>query len=302
ATAQVAMAAAAGDARLRVIPNPPLPDDWFGKQWACATGAAAAHGALLLFTDADTAHGPELHARAVNALVARDADVLTVTGRQEMGSFWERLVQPQVFQLILARYGGTERVNRSPRPSEKIGNGQFLLFRRDAYQRIGGHAAVRATVAEDLALAQRSAALGLRLVLLTADRHLATRMYRSLRELVRGWRKNLFAGGRDAAPLGRLGRALYPLALLGAPLLTLAPVAGLLLGLAGLAPPAVTLWGAVASAATLVGWVATYRGLGLNPLNALGYPLGALVLLYIALSSTARGRRVAWKGREYRHG
>ncbi|HEU4628396.1 MAG TPA: glycosyltransferase [Gemmatimonadaceae bacterium] len=300
-TAAVAMEAAAGDPRCRIVPNPPLPDGWFGKQWACATGAAAARGTLLLFTDADTAHGPELHVRAVNALRARHADLLTVAGRQELGSFWERLVQPQIFQLILARYGGTERVNRARRPSAKIANGQFLLFTRDAYDRLGGHATVRTTVAEDLALAQRGTALGLRVVLLAAERHLATRMYRSLGEIVRGWRKNLFAGGRDAAPFGRVGRALYPLALLSAPLVSLAPVIGLLLGLAGLAPPAVLLWGALATGVTLLAWAAIYAGLGHSPLNALGYPLGALVVLYVAVTAMARGRRVAWKGREYRH-
>ena len=300
-TADVAREAAAGDGRLRVLEAPALPDDWFGKQWACATGAAAAQGELLLFTDADTWHGPGLHARAVNALLAAEASLLTVAGTQEMGSFWERLVQPQVFQLILSRYGGTERVNRSPHPVDKIANGQFLLFRRDAYERLGGHASVRHTVAEDLALGQRCAALGGRVVLVLAEGHFSTRMYASLGELVRGWRKNVFAGGRDAMPLGRLGRAVYPLLLPIAPLVTLAPVVALLLGLAGLLPPPVLLWGAVATAATLLHWAVEYRRLGHSPLNALGYPLGATVFLYIVLTATARGRRVAWKGREYRH-
>ena len=34
------------------------------------------------------------------------ADLLTVAGTQELGSFWERLVQPQVFCIMLVRYGG----------------------------------------------------------------------------------------------------------------------------------------------------------------------------------------------------
>ena len=224
-----------------------------------------------------------------------------MAGRQELGSFWERLVQPQVFQLILARYGGTERVNRSRRPEDKIANGQFLLFRRDAYDRLGGHASVRQTVAEDLALAQRCAATGGGVVMVAGERHLATRMYTSLGELVRGWRKNVFAGGREAMPGGRVGRLLYPLLLPLPPLLTLAPALGLLAGLLGLAPPTVTVWALLAAGAQLVYWALVYRAQGLSPLNALGAPLGAAVFLYIVLTAMARGRRVAWKGREYVH-
>ena len=301
-TADVAREAGAGDPRLRVVANAPLPTGWFGKQWACATGARVARGELLLFTDADTAHGPELHARAVAMLRAEDAALLTVAGRQELGSFWERMVQPHVFQVILARFGGTERVNRARAPRDKIANGQFLLFRRDAYERLGGHHAVRATVAEDLALAQRTAAIGERVILTLGERHLATRMYTSLGELVRGWRKNVFAGGRDAMPWGRLGRLLFPLLLPLPALLTLAPVVALLLASVGVVRGAVLAWAATATAAQLAWWAAVYRREGLSAWNALGFPLGAAVLLHIVVTATLRGRRVAWKGREYRHG
>ena len=82
-----------------MVDNPPLPDGWMGKQWACATGAARARGTLLLFADADTTHAPDLLPRAVNAMRARDADLLSVSGRQELGWFWERVVQPQVFAV-----------------------------------------------------------------------------------------------------------------------------------------------------------------------------------------------------------
>src|SRR3712207_3544796 len=50
-TGEIARAIAASDARLRVLESPPLPPGWFGKQWACATGARAARGDLLLFAD-----------------------------------------------------------------------------------------------------------------------------------------------------------------------------------------------------------------------------------------------------------
>ena len=43
-----------------------------------------------------------------------------------------------------------------------------------------------------------------------------------------------------------------------------------------------------------------YRWLRLSLLYALLHPLGAAVLLYIALRAIVRGRRVEWKEREYR--
>ncbi|HKN65680.1 MAG TPA: glycosyltransferase family 2 protein [Gemmatimonadaceae bacterium] len=298
-TAAIARDAAAGDARLRVVPNPPLPNGWFGKQWACATGVAVAAGQLLLFTDADTVHAPDLLSRAVNALLRSDVALLTVAGRQETHSFWERLLQPQVFWMLLARYGGTESVSNARRAEDVIANGQFLLVRRAAYESVGGHAAVRDKVAEDLALAQRfhRASLGVRLV--RGDAQLSTHMYATLAELIAGWGKNIFAGGVDAMPGGSVGRALFPFVLPLAPLMALAPVIALPLALGGLLGDRWLVWSEVSAVANLVWWALIYRGFRQRIWYALAAPLGAAMLLYIIARAIARGRRVGWKGREY---
>ncbi len=102
-------------------------------------------------------------------------------------------------------------------------------------------------------------------------------------------------------PLGRVGRLLFPLLLPLPPLLTLAPVLLLALALLGLVPDAVRPFAAAACVGQLLFWAAVYLRAGHSPLNALGDPLGAAVFLYIVATATARGRRVAWKGREYRH-
>jgi len=299
-TADIARKAAASDRRLRVVRNAPLPDGWFGKQWACATGAKVAHGEILQFTDADTVHAPDLVTRSVNAMRRTAADLFSVAGRQELGGFWEKLVQPQMFTVLSMRYGGTESVNQSPRVGNKIANGQCIFVRRTSYDAIGGHGSVRSSVAEDLLLAQRFFAARKRVVLMLGVKQLSTRMYASLSEIVTGWRKNAFAGGLDAVPFGKIGRSILPLALLLPPLLELLPPLALVLWALGMGTASNTiLWALISCAATLLWWIVVYVTIGENPLYALAYPLGALVLLYIFFTAVIRGRRVTWKGRTY---
>lgn len=298
-TAEIVSELAASDERLRVIQAPPLPNGWFGKQWACATGAAEARGDVLLFTDADTRHEPDLLPRAVNALRTEHVDLVTLAGHQEMHSFWERIVQPHLFVLLSIRYGGTEHVSHATRPADVIANGQFILFEHRAYDQIGGHAAVRDVVAEDMALAQTVVRMKRRMLLLFARDHFSTHMYASLGESVRGWRKNIYAGGRNAALGGAVGRALYPFILLGMPLIGLAPPVVLVLAAVGVLSTAWLIWSSVVVACALTYWAIVYRFVGARAWYALTYPLGLVVLFYIAAGGVARGSRVEWKDRTY---
>jgi len=299
-TADLAREAAEGDPRARVITSPPLPDGWFGKQWACATGAKVARGSVLQFTDADTEHGPDLVTRSINAMRANRAQLFSVAGRQELGGFWERVIQPQIFTILAMRYGGTESVTQATNVRDKIANGQCIFVTHDSYDSIGGHASVRSSVAEDLMLAQRFFAARKRVVLMLGLNQLSTRMYASLGAIIQGWQKNVFAGGLDAVPFGKAGQTIFPLFLLTPPMMELVPLAALVLSVTGLAAGGtLLLWAAISSAVTLLWWILVYATIRVNPLYALAYPLGALVLLYIFVTAVVRGRRVSWKGRTY---
>ena len=300
ATGAIAAELAARDARLRVITPPALPSDWFGKQWACTAGAAAARGELLGFMDADTWQTPDLVTRVVNAMRSRGADLLSVAGMQELGSFWERMIQPQIFAIMLQRFGGTELVNRSRVASQKIANGQCIWVRRDTYDALDGHAAVKHEVAEDLALAQLWFREGRTVTLVLGLAQLSTRMYTSLSELIDGWGKNIYAGGRKAMPLGAFGRAIFPMLLVTPGLFGVVPPIVLALGLLGAVGSGALTWAAIATAANLTWWLLVYAWLRLSPVYALLHPLGVAMVLYIALGAIVRGRRVRWKEREYR--
>lgn len=282
---------------LRLISGAPVPPGWLGKPWACFQGAEQATGELLLFTDADTRHDRGLLARAVRCLISDDGDALTILGRQLMGTFWERLLQPQFFMLLALRYPRTGRPVRRTRWRNAIANGQYLLFRREAYEAIGGHRVVGGEVVEDMRLAQVLVRSGQRL-LVREDRGLRTRMYRSLAGLVEGWSKNLATGARQAFP-DFLGPVLLPASLAAGTVLWLLPPLILAWSLAGGIGG-----GPLQFAAGACGWSAILWGLatgmmGANPLYGLFYPLGWVVTAYIVLRSWIRGARVQWKGREY---
>jgi chlorobactene glucosyltransferase len=296
ATGAIAARLAAQDDRVRLIHGAPVPPGWFGKPWACLQGYREATGELLLFTDADTTHQPELLARAVGAMQAEGADLLTISPRQRCETFWERVVMPQIWLLLGIRYHPT-RVNAAKRERDVIANGQFILVRRDSYEAVGTHAAVRTEIAEDLALAQAFHRGGRKLYFAFAETLMETRMYRSLPDLIEGWSKNVYLGGRRSFPHEPLLRVLVPVMLTAALGFWLVPPAVLLLGGAtGLAAAA-----GIAVVLSALFWMLISYGMRIPVLYGLLYPLGALVALYIVARSTWRGeRRVEWRGRTYR--
>ena len=300
-TARVVSRLAATDSRVHLVRGAELESGWFGKPWACTQGHRAARGELLCFTDADTRHEPELLERAVGALERHNAALVTVSPFQRTVSFWERAVMPQIWALLGFRYHPAA-VNRATRARDVIANGQFILVRRDAYEAVGTHAAVRHEVAEDLALAQTFMRHGHRTWFGFAESLMETRMYTSLREIIEGWSKNIYLGGRRSFPDEPVRRAFVPAGLLVAMAFWLVPVAALLLALLGMTPgllrPAL-----VAIALSLVFWATIVHGMRLSVFNALLYPIGAAMAFYIVLRSAARGtRRVEWRGRVYKPG
>jgi chlorobactene glucosyltransferase len=298
-TAAIVARLAAQDPRLRLVQGAPLPGGWYGKPWACVQGArAAAHG-LLLFTDADTRHEPELLGRAVGALVHERADLVTVSPRQRCVTFWERLIMPQIWLLLGLRYH-PRRVNRARRERDAIANGQFILTTREAYESVGTHAAVRHEVAEDLALAQAYLRRGRRLHFAFAERLMETRMYQSLPQLIEGWSKNVYLGGRRSFPHEPVLRALVPLMLLAALGFWLVPPALLLARGAGLDIGSLERAALLATGLSVVFWSLISYGMRIPSVYGVGYPLGAVMALYIVARSTWRGaRRVEWRGRVY---
>lgn len=298
-TGDIARQIAESDARVRAVETGAPPEEWFGKQWACQTGANASSGEIILFADADTTQRYDLITRSINAMTRRNADLFSLMGWQELGTFWERMVQPQIFAILFTRYGGSESITRSRRVKSKIANGQCLFVRRDTYDELGGHALVKSHVADDMMMAQRYFERGKHVVIEQGLDQLSTRMYTSLGELIAGWSKNVFAGGRDSVPMGSIGQILFPLSLLSAPMFALLPLALLLTSVVVALPSAVILFAWITQIALWLWWVGIYVKLRQSPVYAVIFPIGAATTLYIFLRAMLRGQRVTWKGRTY---
>ncbi len=192
-SAEIARAAADGDPRLRILPGAPLPPGWTGKVWACHQLAEQAQGDYLLFTDADVRWGPG----AVSALMAEaqrtNADLLTVWPTQITQTWGERLVVPLMAFTILA-YLPVLAVHHLPWPVFAAAMGQCLLFWRESYLKIGGHAAIKNHILDDMAFAHAIKRNRLRLRMADANGLIQTRMYQNWPQVRDGFAKNILAG------------------------------------------------------------------------------------------------------------
>jgi chlorobactene glucosyltransferase len=204
-TAAMTRALIAGDARHRLISGAPLPEGWTGKNWACHQLSQAATGDWLLFTDADTIHSPAALSAAVAMATATRADLFSAWPRLITLTLGERLIIPVLHIIALGWFPltGIRLLQAMPRVGRLVpprflrawggANGQFILFRRSGYDRIGGHAAIRDHIVEDVALGRevaRRIGEGMRLVNCDASRLVDCRMYHSFRETCDGFTKN----------------------------------------------------------------------------------------------------------------
>lgn len=195
-TATEAIKAANGDSRLQVLSGVALPTGWLGKNWACHQLAQAARGEWLIFTDADVCWKPDALAALMSEIERTQADLLTVWPTQQTESWGERLVVP-LMSLAILGYLPLPLVHHTRWSSFAAANGQCLAFRRSAYQKIGGHAAVRDRIVEDVAFARRIKMAGFRLRMADGAGKIACRMYHDWPSVRDGFGKNILAGHGD---------------------------------------------------------------------------------------------------------
>ncbi len=311
---------AAHDPRLQVLGGEELPPGWVGKTHALDQAAAHATGEWLCFVDADTFVSPEALSSVYAAADEAAADLFSILTFQEVVSFWEKTVLPVVFTAISVGFS-PRRVN-DPHTKDAMANGQFILIKRAVYTAVGGHAALRDSIVEDVDLALRVKHSGFRLILADGRLVARTRMYTALSEMWEGWTKNIYLGLRDSPgmlALGALGAFLSVCAALALPLWLASGVLWWISGSISLLHP-ISVLGAVRGISPMLGgglvsleaaliwadllWTRfkVCREMMIPGGFALTTPLGAAVFAAMMIASAWKvlsGSGVTWKGRRY---
>ncbi len=156
-TGAAARAAAGDDPRVRVLTGRPLPEGWIGKPWACWQGATAARGEWLLFTDADVLHAPDSLGRTLAMARRLGRGGLTLFPTIDSAGLVERVVTPAAL-VAIGTFVAPGPLARAPRSGVAIAAGGYMLMPRALYDAVGGHAAIRGHMVDDVTLAARGQA------------------------------------------------------------------------------------------------------------------------------------------------
>ncbi|MCP8968260.1 glycosyltransferase [Ectobacillus ponti] len=219
------------DPRFRLIQGGPLPKQWVGKVHACHQLSTHANGEYLLFLDADIRLQPDTIEQALSLLQARQAKLLTGFPAFPVDTLLGRLLVPMQ-HFVIYTHLPVLLANHTLWKSATAAHGAFMLFERQAYEEIGGHRAVHASLVEDVHMARRMKEQGHRVLLANVTSHVSCYMYETNREAWEGFAKNIFTGLGRSVPLVigmtcfyvllyLLPFALLPLSLLYGPLLLL---------------------------------------------------------------------------------
>jgi chlorobactene glucosyltransferase len=280
---------------LKIISGKPLETGWTGKCFACKQLYEASKGEYILFTDADTVHNKNSLRDSITIAMNRKADMLTLFPLMTMKSFAEKLIMPLLWftvMLLLPFYF----VDKKGYIKFSIGIGPFMLFKRRAYEAIGGHTSVKDAIVEDVWLARKIKEHRLQLIVADGQNMLSVRMYKNFKEIWNGFSKNIFAGfGFSSLALFSVNITYFLLFFLPFMLffIQLSCTFSLNLELILLTSQVIMLY---------LSRAAISARFKLGFLSSLLHPIGALSVPVIAVNSwrwIAGGKGARWKGRTY---
>lgn len=291
ATAAIVTELVSHDPRVRLEKAPPLPAGWNGKQHACAVLAQRARHDVFVFVDADVRVAPGAASRIAAALELSGAGLISGVPRQDTGTLLEHLVVPLIHVTLLG-YLPMERMRKSLMPAYGAGCGQLFAARRRDYEAAGGHAAIRGSRHDGIALPRAFRRAGIATDLFDATDVASCRMYCGAREVWTGFAKNAtegMAGWGSIVPwtVLLLGGHVLPLALLAASFVFRLPHAAIVLA-------------ALAAAMAYASRAACAARFRTSWWGVVFHPVGVTALVAIQWWARARasaGMTTAWRGR-----
>ncbi|GAC1446667.1 MAG: glycosyltransferase family 2 protein [Pyrinomonadaceae bacterium] len=298
ATGEILRAIEKTDARVRVIDGTETPGGWLGKPHALNQALDAARGDWVLATDADMIFARSAVRTAMQHVLENHYEALTLLPHVDCLSFWERVFLP-VFGWFMLVAAPLERAN-DPRCKESLGIGGFFLLRRDVLESVGGYAAVRADVTEDLRLAELLKRQGAAIHVKFAQQLIGTRMQTNLREIWEGFSKNLYAGTRFSLArtiAGSVGVMLFAVAPIFVAVICAAlSLSGMISQAKQFILPCLLIW-----FTQILTFAVINRRWQVPARYAFAVPTGHALFVAILLNSAVRiitGGGVTWKGRK----
>jgi len=278
--------------KVTVISVRDIPEGWAGKNWACHLGYLSSKGEVLVFIDSDTLLlDDEAILKALNIMNIHKASVLSLYPKFRLETIWEKVWIPfsANFMYILVHLS---KVNEPGDPTSFL-LGAFTVFKRDAYEGVGGHSVVKGELAEDKALGERVKMLGYRFMLAYGGDLISTRWGGGLRESWNGMKRVVSFSVKSCRALIAASGIMAAIFLL--PLIAFASsliANDLPLLTASIAPIALTV---------LLESMELIRN-GEPPITALAYPAAAAFAIANMLYMACRFKdvEIEWKGRRYR--
>jgi chlorobactene glucosyltransferase len=277
---------------LRVLQGEILPVGWTGKNWACYQLSRAARGDVLLFMDADTYMHTTALSATVGALKDNETGLLSTLPAEETITWVEKFIVPIIhwaifciIPLILAFKNWV--------PGIAVSHGQYMCFTREAYNQIGGHAAVRNRIVEDKAITSLIVKAGIKWRLFDGTRILSCRMYRNSKEAAEGLIKNLF-------PFFGYNILYFVFVWIWLVIVFWQPIVTLIMLAAGVdVATKYILLSVVSLSISLIIWGIFYRRFKFPLYLTLLYPLTQIVISTVAMFSMVRNLKgtAVWKGR-----
>lgn len=251
--------------KAQLILGEKLPTNWLGKLWACQQLAEKSTGEYLVFVDADVRLGEYAVANSISKM--GKWDFISPYPQQLTTGFIQKIFQPLLQWSWLASVPLLIAQKYSVK-SMAVGNGQFLIIKREAYFKSGAHSEIKAEVLDDLMLARNLLKHGFKGGVAEASNIAKCHMYKNNRELYRGYQKSLWKA------FGSIPGTILAVGLL---ILTgLLPIISAMLG---------SIYGLIAFGLIILSRIISSLRTGSLPNSAIFHPLAILILLGLILFS-----------------